>query len=85
MRLVARGLSRGLNVVVRALGMIGRHLIRILWWATRVGVPALGRGVRAVGRLLGPRLVFAFALLGYGAARAGTWVRRKISRTSESP
>lgn len=84
-RLIARGLWRVLNVVVQALGIIGRHLIHLLWWIIRVGVPALGRGARAFGRFVGPRLVLAFALLGYGTARAGTWVRRKISRANDLP
>ncbi|MCY3912094.1 MAG: hypothetical protein OXG43_02475 [Chloroflexi bacterium] len=84
-RLVAHSLWRVLNVVVQALGIIGRHLIRLLWWIIRVGVPALGRGARAVGRFIGPRLVLAFALLGYATARAGTWVRRKITRANDPP
>ncbi len=83
--LLARGLRRGLILATRALPNIARYLSRLLWWAGRIGVPALGRGARGVGRFAWPRLVVAVALLGYGATRTGTWIRRKISRANESP
>ena len=61
--------------------MIGRVLLAIF-----AAVDGAGNLIaRAVGRFVGPRLVFAFALLGYGATRAGTWVRRKISRANDLP
>lgn len=84
-RLIARSLRRVLTLAARALRAIGIQVLRALWWVTRVGLPALGRGARGLGRWAWPKLVIAFALLGYGAVRAGTWVRRKISRPNDLP
>jgi len=84
-RLIARSLRRVLTLAAQALRIIGVHALRALWWVTRVGLPALGRGARGLGRWVWPKLVVAFALLGYGAVRAGTWVRRKISRPKDLP